>query len=302
MRNTAASIKARLLNHARTNGHPLNPLLENYAMGRLFWRLSESPYSNDFILKGAQVFAIWANAPHRPTRDADFLCFRPNDIAGLERIFREICDIPSIPEDGLEWDEISANAIREDNVHGGIRVRITALLGKARIPVQVDVGFGDSIVPGPQESYWIGLLDFPSARLLVYPPETVVAEKLEAAVALGYANSRMKDFYDLYWLSRNVEFDASVLRQAIEATFKQRNTAIPSEPPPALTAQFSSRSEKKVQWTGFIRQSYLDPLDFDEVVAELDRFLVPVIVKGNEGRIWKPNEGWKLKSKRAKGP
>ncbi len=281
MKNPAASIKDRLQNYARANRLPLNPLLERYVLGRFLARLSASEYAERFILKGAQLFSLWAETPHRPTRDADFLSFGAHDVLTLESVFDKICSLPSSPPDGLDWEPSSAAPIREDNIYGGIRVKVSGLLGKARIPLQVDVGFGDSINPDPRLAQWQGMLDFPNVELLSYPPETVIVEKLEAAVTLGIGNSRMKDFYDLLWLSRNMEFTGAVLQTALISTFERRNTEVPHESPTALTPAFSARPDKATQWEAFLRKSQLEELDLSNVVEEISHFLLPVMSKGS---------------------
>ena len=168
MKNPAASIKDRLKNHARSNGLELNPVLERFALSRFLARLSESSFADKFILKGAQLFTIWSDHPHRPTRDVDFLSFGSSDVESLQQVFDKICALPSNPPDGLEWGAAKAAAIREENIHDGVRVKLFALLGNARIPLQVDVGFGDSITPEPQPCLWRGLLEFPAISLLAY--------------------------------------------------------------------------------------------------------------------------------------
>lgn len=273
MKNLAASIRARLQNHAREQKTDLGAVLEQFALGRLIARLGQSRYAGQFVLKGAQLFMVWASTPHRPTRDVDFLSFGEVDEIALVNIFTEISALSPDEEDTLTWREISAAPIREDNIYGGIRVRLTAMLGNARIPGQVDIRYGDVITPGPSEIEWPDLLDFTGTSLRAYPPETVIAEKLEAAVTLGLANSRMKDFYDLHWLSRNMSFDASTLKQAIQSTFERRNTPLPEAVPIALTDEFVGRSDKQNQWKAFLRKSSLPTLDLADVAKEIQGFL-----------------------------
>ncbi|MDF1755642.1 MAG: nucleotidyl transferase AbiEii/AbiGii toxin family protein [Verrucomicrobiales bacterium] len=181
MKNVAESVKARLQNRARAEGLQFSSLLEEFALARIFARLSESRYSDQFILKGAQLFTLWADTPQRPTRDADFLSFGSPDPVELASIFDEICQIESEPADGLEWTPAQAAPIREDNIYGGVRIKFFGLLGKVKIPVQIDVGFGDSITPEATTAEWQMPLDYPSVTLRVYCPETSIAEKLQAA-------------------------------------------------------------------------------------------------------------------------
>jgi hypothetical protein len=203
MKNVAASVRARLTNLSRSEGVALDFMIERFAIGRLLWRLSQSPETGRLILKGAQLFTLWADSPHRPTRDIDFLGFGDASEVAMESFFTNLLSGPAEPEDGLIWDKPGAGPIRDDQRYGGVRVTIPISLAGARIRIQIDIGFGDTITPEPQEHVWHELLGYPEARLLAYPPETVIAEKLEAAVQLDIDNSRMKDFYDLDWLVRS---------------------------------------------------------------------------------------------------
>ena len=248
MKNITASIQDRLKHRARETGVPLNRLLEDFAIARLFARLSASEFREQFILKGAKLFTLWADKPHRPTRDADFLSYGAPDPDALESVFNSICDHPTEPLDALEWLPGKAVPIREDNLYGGVRIKLFAMLGRMRIPVQIDVGFGDAITPEPTTSEWPMPLEFPPAPLLVYRPETTIAEKLHAAETLGTANSRMKDFYDLMWLCQNREFDGDELYEALKATFERRSTALPTNIPNAFTPTFYALSDKRTQW------------------------------------------------------
>ncbi|MFU8892041.1 MAG: nucleotidyl transferase AbiEii/AbiGii toxin family protein [Luteolibacter sp.] len=292
MKNLVASIQDRLRNRSRSEGIELNRVLENFAIARLFARLSASSYRDQFILKGAQLFVLWADAPHRSTRDADFLSFGSPEPAGLESIFNEMCASETAPSDGLEWLPGKASAIREDNLYGGVRIKLIARLGSIRIPVQVDVGFGDAITPAAKSAKWPGVLDFPPVSLLVYCPETTIAEKFHAAVVLETANSRMKDFFDIYWLSCHQTFKGKLLREAIVATFQRRSTELPVTTPIALTNRFYSLPDKQLQWTGFLRKSQLDPLDFEIIIRQITRFLLPVMNDEVENHEWHPETGW----------
>ena len=197
-----------------------------------------------------------------------------------------------IPRTGSSG-EVAAALIREDQPYEGVRVTARATLGQAVVPAQVDIGFGDAITPGPMEVQWKDLLGFPEARLLAYPPETVIAEKLEAATVLGMANSRMKDFYDLHWLCGNREFEADVLEQAIRATFGRRGTPMPESMPLALRAGFATESSKRTQWSAFLKKNKLEALSLDEVITRLAMFLQPVLFPTPErSRRWKPLTGW----------
>jgi len=187
---------------------------------------------------------------------------------------------------------VQAAPIREDDLYGGVRVRFSALLGKVRIPVQIDVGFGDAVTSEARVDYWKPILEFPPVRLRVYGPENVIAEKLHAAIILGTGNSRMKDFFDLLWLSRNQTFAGIRLQGAVQATFRQRATLLPPGLPEAFTSHFYGRADKQTQWSAFLRKSALAPEDFPTVIEEVARFVIPVLHSGVTGKRWHPETGW----------
>ena len=236
--NLAASILARLLTLAKQRGDDYSLLLNRFAMERLLARVSTSPYAERFLLKGALLFALWYDTPPRPTRDADLLGFGPDDEATLIATFRAVAAMDL--GDGIVFDpeSVKADAIREDNTYGGTRITMVARIGSARCALQIDVGFGDAVTPGPQTVAYPTLLgDFPAPTLRVYPVYTVIAEKYQAMVMLGQANSRMKDFFDLAVIARRTELDGATLAAAIAATFARRQTALPNERPLALTTR-----------------------------------------------------------------
>ena len=196
--NLSASILARLLTLAKQRGDDYNLLLNRFGMERLLARVSTSPHADRFLLKGALLFALWYDTPHRPTKDADLLGFGPDDEANLVATFRDIAAMDL--GDGIVFDpdSVKADAIREDNTYGGTRITLVARIGSARCTLQIDVGFGDAVTPGPQTVAYPTLLgDFPAPTLRAYPVYTVIAEKYQAMVMLGQANSRMKDFFDV---------------------------------------------------------------------------------------------------------
>jgi Nucleotidyl transferase AbiEii toxin, Type IV TA system len=203
VKNLSASVRARLNNLARNQKEDFQELLSRYARERLLYRLNVSEYKERFILKGALLFSYWTGVPHRPTRDMDLLSYGEPEIALLEKVFRELCEIEVEP-DGLEFQpgSVRGERIKDEEKYEGVRLHMTALLRNARIPMQIDIGFGDRVIPGPAEIDFPTLLDFPSPHLKSYPRETVVPEKFEAMVKLGMLNSRMKDFFDLWTLSR----------------------------------------------------------------------------------------------------
>jgi predicted nucleotidyltransferase component of viral defense system len=298
-RNPAASVRQRLLNLARETGEDFNMILTRYAAERLLFRLSHSRYRSSFILKGAMLLAAWRTARHRPTRDLDLSGYGTASAEELAAAFREIAELP-IESDGLEFDAqgIGVSEIREDQEYHGSRVVVPAKLGSAKIKVQVDVGFGDVVIPNPQELDFPTLLGSPSPRIRAYPAEAVIAEKLQAMISLGIRNSRMKDFYDILVLSRELAFEASSLAASISATFECRRTPLPSPAPGALTAEFGSDPDKAIQWNAFLRRSGLEPpaADFAAVVREISAFLLPVLNSASSRRrpplTWKPGGPW----------
>lgn len=273
--NLAASIRARLLNHARAHDLAFDLVLTRYVLERLLYRLSRSAAADRFVLKGAMLVMTWFDAPHRGTRDLDLLGFGEPDPDALVRLFQDLFAAPE--EDGLVFDiaALRADLIREDLEYGGVRLRTTATLDGARIRVTVDIGFGDAIEPGLELIDYPVLLDLPPPRLRAYARETVIAEKFQAMVALGRANSRMKDFYDVWVLSRTHEFDTERLARAIAATFERRQTPIPAVSPDALTPAFAADAAKQVQWRGFVTDLELAPPGLDIVVQDVAAFLTP---------------------------
>lgn len=274
-KNVAASVRARLLNHARAQGQPFDLVLTRYALERLLYRLGRSPVADRFALKGAMLVMTWFEAPHRPTRDLDLLGFGDPNPKALIEVFHQV--MARDEGDGLQFDVegLRADPIREDVEYGGVRLRTRATLDGARIPIAVDIGFGDAIEPGLEVIDYPALLGLPPPRLRAYARETVVAEKFQAMVVLGRANSRMKDFYDVWELSKHHRFDADRLQSAMAATFARRGTAIPTEPPDALTPAFTADPAKQAQWRAFLDDLGLPPVELGVVMADLAAFLMP---------------------------
>ncbi|MGH8539666.1 MAG: nucleotidyl transferase AbiEii/AbiGii toxin family protein [Stenotrophobium sp.] len=293
-RNLAASVRARLLNKARADKLDFNLLLTRYALERMLYRLSVSEQRGQFLLKGALLFDIWFDEPHRPTHDADLLGFGSAEIPHLENLFREISQIAS--DDGIVFqaDSVKAAEIRKEANYAGVRVTMTGLLDGARCPVQIDIGFGDAVTPAPENvQYPVILNGMPKPHLRVYPRYTVVAEKLEAMVKLGILNSRMKDYFDLWTLARHSDFDGAVLAQAIRATFERRGTSIPSGQPLGLTDEFAHDEQKTKQWQAFLRKNTLEPMTLIAVIEALREFLLPVLtVRDGFNRQWRADAGW----------
>ena len=277
-RNVAASVRARLLNRARETGQDFNLILIRYALERLLYRLSISAYADQFLLKGALLFDLWFDIPHRPTRDADFLGLGSTELPDLETIFRNVCTVDA--EDGVTFrpETVQAVEIRKEANYAGVRVTLLGLIDGARCQVQIDIGFGDAVTPGPEEvQYPVMLPDFDAPKLRVYPRYTVVAEKLEAMATLGIANSRMKDFFDLWILSRHTNFDGDTLRRAIRATFVRRKTPLPADVPFGLTDDFARDTQKQTQWQAFLGKNRLEVNELAVLVAALREFLLPPI-------------------------
>jgi len=231
-KNVAHSIFQRLLNRAKINREDFNLLLSRYGMERFLYRLSISPHNDRFILKGASLFLVWTGQNYRVTRDADFLGLGNPDLEILTDIFCDICGV-ECKNDGMVYNSESLNVgeIREGQEYDGVRITLVGLLNHARIPLQIDIGFGDTVTPAPEDIEYPTLFDAPSPRLKAYPRYTLVAEKLEAMLKLGLANSRMKDFYDIWLLSKLFSFEGDVLRMAIKNTFNQRHTPLPVSTP-----------------------------------------------------------------------
>ena len=297
--NLVASLQDRLRNEGRRTGVQYASVLEQFALSRFFARLAQSDYADRFILKGAQLFRFLQQneeEEHRPTRDADFLSFGKHDPEALKKIFTEICHLPTEKEDALSWENIRAAAIRDENSYGGVRVLITCQLGRVKIPLQFDIGFGDIITPDVCIQKWSSPLDYQDISLVTYPLETVVAEKLEAAVSLGINNSRMKDFFDLHWLQARLDFDGNELTKAVTNTFARRSTIITDSTPLALTSDFSSDAQKIEQWTAFLRKAYLPKVELSVVTADLSKFLLPVLLKEVSNQVWTPTGHWQAHS------
>ncbi len=269
MANRAASIHARLLNAARTSGEDFNRLLDRFAIERWLYRLSQSDAREQFCLKGAQLFRVWLDDAPRPTRDADFLAEGEQDLDGLRTLVQMISRVTV--DDGMEFDaeSVTIEEIREEASYGGVRARFIGHLGKARLTLQLDFGFGDVITPGAALAEFPTVLsDLPAPHLKTYPRETAFAEKLDAIAHYGMTNSRMKDYFDLYTLAGEGAIDAPTLGKAIAATFRRRGTPLPDGLPVGLTQDFASDAAKRTQWRAFVEKSRLTapPL---EVVVDL---------------------------------
>jgi hypothetical protein len=301
-RNVAASVRARLATRARQGGRPFQEVLQYYGLERFLYRLSRSPHRDRFLLKGALMLRVWGAPGSRPTRDIDLLGYIDNEVETIASIMAEVCDI-EMGEDGLRFDSatVTGQRIKEDADYEGVRIKLTGFLENARIPMQIDIGFGDVVYPAPGEADYPTLLDFPAPHLRTYPRETVVAEKFEAMVQLGTLNSRMKDFFDIWLLARQFDFTGAELARAISETFRNRGTGIDADPV-ALTPAFTEAEPAKKQWAAFVRRSAIEgaPSTLDDLREPLRDFLLPIARALADGREftaeWPASGPWRARS------
>jgi predicted nucleotidyltransferase component of viral defense system len=284
IRNIGASVRDRLLNLARERNQPFELLLTRYVLERFLYRLSTSKYRDRFVLKGAMLMATWFDDPFRPTRDLDLLGLGDSDPNAMLAIFREVCAVEL--NDGVAFDvaALGIDRIREELDYGGLRIKTNASVSGAKVRVVIDIGFGDAVEPGIVEAELPVLLDLPPPRLRAYPREAVIAEKFQAMVMLGRANSRMKDLYDVWLLSRSHEFKGDGLARAIAATFAARKTAIPVEMPDALTPTFAGDPAKVQQWDSFVENAAVQPGSLAKVIDDLAEFLMPRAIEARKLR------------------
>ncbi len=304
--NLGHSVFQRLLNHAKARGEDFNLLLLRYGVERLLYRLSISTYADNFILKGASLFLVWKGQNYRVTRDADLLGFGPADTEHIAAVFKELCQASSDNVDGIVFmpDTVRAVPIREEQEYDGIRVTLLGMLHQARIHLQIDIGFGDVVTPDPERIEFPTLLDAPAPTIKAYPRYTMVAEKLETMVRLGMANSRMKDFYDVWLLSRIFGFDGRTLSDTIHNTFKRRSTTLPERLPQAFTDEFRKNKQKQAQWKAFVRNSRPEPVEgeLDAIINDVAAFLMPVVEALRGGGVlektWREGGPWSGKAAR----
>jgi predicted nucleotidyltransferase component of viral defense system len=275
IKNIGASVRARLLNLSKQRHQPFQLILNYYVLERLLYRLSQTKHRDRFILKGAMLLIKWFEDSLRPTKDLDFLAIGNNDQQEMASIFQKVCAVPF--DDGVifDADSVRAERIREQAEYGGLRITANATVDQAKLRVLIDIAFGDAVEPGLQEISLPTMLDFPAPHLRAYVAETVIAEKFQAMVMLGRANSRMKDLYDIWALSHIFEFKDGKLARAIAATFARRKTKIPNELPDALTADFADDPQKVHQWNSFVAEVAYRPGALADVIQELASFLMP---------------------------
>ena len=254
----AASVRARLLNKAKAEQSDFNAVLVRYALERLLYRMSLSAHADSFLLKGAMLFTLWYDMPHRPTRDVDLLGFGPSDLASINKTFKDIASV--VVDDGISFapESVNVQEIRQEAGYAGARVLISAELAGAKVKTQVDIGFGDAVTPGPVRAvYPVMLDDFPAPILQTYPVYTVIAEKLHAIALLGMTNSRLKDYLDISVLLERETLDTEILASAIAATFKRRGLAVPTELPIGLSDEFANDASRQALWRAFLKKNQL---------------------------------------------
>lgn len=294
----AASIRARLLTLAQSKGEDYQRVLGRFAIERFLYRLGGSSYRDRFVLKGAMLFTLWTGETHRPTKDLDLLGWGNSAISEIEKRIREICKMGA--DDGILFDaaSVAGAKIKEDDEYDGVRVKFRAELAGARIPMQVDIGFGDAVQPEPELASFPVLLPMEAPVIRAYPREATIAEKFHAMVVLDIRNSRMKDFYDIWFMASTWSFDMASLRDAIVACFQRRGTAIPVVVPFALTNDFLDDPQKKQQWSAFISRlgAGAPPPTLAATGSILRAFLLPCIFEEplaqSAGRHWTTNLEW----------
>lgn len=278
----AASVRARLLNTAKAEQTDFNAVLVRYALERFLYRLGQSAHADHFVLKGAMLFNLWYAMPHRPTRDVDLLGFGASDLESIAQTFRQIVSVSEA--DGMVFDAASVvvEEIRKNAGYAGARVLVNAELARARCKVQIDIGFGDAVTPGPVDAtYPVLLADFAAPQLRTYPVYTVVAEKLHAMVLLGMTNSRVKDYLDVWILLGREVLDATVLATAVAATFKRRSTPVPTTLPIGLSDEFANDASRQALWAAFLKKNNLAAVPLGVVVTALRDALQPALVQAD---------------------
>lgn len=300
LKNVAASVKERLRQiHEKTN-EDYQLLLNRHVIERFLYRLSLSQHKDRFVLKGALLFVFWNGAPHRMTRDVDLLGFGASSIEALVKVIKEVCAV-AVEDDGVVFDasSVTGEDIRAQEAYVGVRVLLRATLERSVVPMQIDVGFGDDFSVAPVEIDLPSLLQMPSPRLKAYRQETAIAEKLEALVGFGLLNSRMKDYYDFWFLAHHFEFSGQELCDSIQATFARRKTPLPVDLPAGLTEEFSGDRAKQTGWQTFWKKSVkLEPMPpLAEVVLFAASFLAGPALAAAKGEKfphhWQAGGPWK---------
>jgi len=300
IKNIEASVKALLQNKARETNRPFAEVLQYYGMERFLYRFSRSKYTDRFVLKGALLFTVWQIPERRTTLDIDFLARYDNRVASIEAVMREVCNV-SVDPDGLVFDSknVQGHKIKEDADYEGVRVKFLGFLERSRIPMQIDVGFGDIVYPKTKVIDYPVILDFPKPHLKGYPPESVISEKFEAMVKLGLLNSRMKDFYDIWLMMHQFNFSGSNLAEALRRTFEHRKTDLPKECPLFAEEIYNEKSDRQTLWKAFLRKGDIKntPEKLMTVAKEIEQFLIKPLDAVNKrfdfNDEWKAPGPWK---------
>lgn len=299
VKNIEASVKAQLQNKAKETNRPFAEVMQYYGMERFLYRFSKSKYADKFVLKGALLFAVWQIPDRRTTLDIDFLARFDNEVTTIEKVMKEVCDT-SVDPDGLNFDSQTVKGMKtkEDADYEGVRVKFTGFLDRARIPMQIDVGFGDIVYPKTKVIDYPVILDFPKPHLNGYPQESVISEKFEAMIKLGLLNSRMKDFYDIWLMMRQFEFKGANIASAIKKTFNNRKTDIPNKKPLFANEIYDEKSDRQTLWSAFLKKGDIQhaPETLSATAKEIENFLIEPIMalneNGNCDKTWKSPRGW----------
>lgn len=300
IKNIEASVRAKLHNKRKEAGIPFAEILRNYAMERFLYRFSQSEFSDKFILKGALLFTVWEVTDRRTTLDIDLLAHYSNKITEIEKVVKNICKV-NVQPDGIHFDanSVSGTKIKEDADYEGVRVKFIGFLGKSKIPMQIDIGFGDIIHPAPKKIKYPVILDFPAPKLKGYSIESVVSEKFEAMVKLGLLNSRMKDFFDLWLMIRRFNFKGTNLTEALKKTFNHRKTALPEKKPLFAEEIYDENSDRQVLWKAFLTKGQIKhaPEKLGTTAKAIEKFLIKPLTAMAKGEKfnsqWNASGPWK---------
>lgn len=300
IKNLQASIRARLQSKAKETNRSFSEILQYYGMERFLYRFSRSKYADKFILKGALMFTVWQIPERRTTLDIDFLAYYDNQIASIEKVVKDVCEI-TVEPDGLIFDSetVKGQTIKEDADYEGVRVKFIGFLERSRIPMQIDVGFGDVIYPKPNVIDYPVILDFPKPHLKGYPAESIVSEKFESMVKLALLNSRMKDFYDIWLMMRQFNFNGAQLAEALRKTFEHRKTSFPQDRPLFAEEIYDEKSDRQTLWKAFLKKGDIKhtPEKLSAIAREIEEFLIrplDAIKKDRKfNKIWKASGPWK---------
>ena len=291
--NMGHSVRVRLKNMAKAGNRDVAYLFQRYAFERFYWRIGKSAYADRFILKGASLFTLWMGPMFRVTQDTDLESTLRPDLDGMKSVFAEIAELPVEHDDGVRYDvsSIETSEIKAQDDYKGVRVRFNAFIERARIPLQFDIGFGDSVFPQPQIAEYPALLGGERPRLKVYPQYTVVSEKVSAMIDRGMDNTRLKDYFDIWVLTETFPFDCGLLATAFVRTLGRKGLSVPKEWPDGLTDSYAANAMKISQWNAFLRKTRppMHPDSLADAVARIRVFLSPILSRENHPRlVWSP--------------